>query len=324
MRSRPVVLVAYDGVQGLDVTGPFDVFSGANDALGTTAYEVGLAATVPGRIRTASGMALVADLALDDELDIDTLVVPGGRGVHTARREPLTVTAVARHARSARRVASVCTGTFLLAEAGALDGGPVTTHWAHADRLADEFPDLVVERDPIFVRNGRCWSSAGVTAGIDLSLALVEEDHGAGVAQTIARHLVMFLRRPGGQSQFATAVWSPAADPGPIRAAQDQIHGHPADDLSVEALAARVGLSPRHFQREFVRRVGETPGRYVERVRVEAARRALEDTPDALVAVVARGAGFGSAETLRRSFVRHVGVPPDEYRRRFATTAPAP
>lgn len=319
-----MVIVVYPEVQGLDVTGPFDVFSGANDALGAEAYDVVLAASAPGPVRTASGMALVADRRLGDDLEVDTLVVPGGRGVHCARLDPTTVAAVARHADASRRVASVCTGTFLLASAGVVSAGPVTTHWAHAERLADEFPALVVARDPLWVRNGRCWTSAGVTAGIDLALALVEEDHGAEVAQLIARHLVMFLRRPGGQSQFATAVWSPAADPGPIRVAQDHIHAHPDADLSIERLAALVALSPRHFQREFLRRVGETPGRYVERVRVEAARRALEASPGVLVSVVADRSGFGSAETLRRSFLRHVGVPPDQYRRRFATAAAAP
>lgn len=324
MEPRPVVIVAFPDVQALDVTGPFDVFSGANDALGTEAYEITLVAAVPGPVRTASGMAVVAERHLAEAVEVDTLLVPGGRGVHAARLEPATLDAVARHARAARRVASVCTGTFLLASAGVLREGPVTTHWAHADRLADEFPGLVVERDPLWVRNGRCWTSAGVTAGIDLALALVEDDHGAEVAQLIARHLVMFLRRPGGQSQFATAVWAPAADPGPIRAAQDHIHAHPDADLSVERLAALVALSPRHFQREFARRVGETPGRYVERVRVEVARRALEASPEVPVSAVAERSGFGSAETLRRSFLRHVGVPPDHYRRRFATTAPAP
>lgn len=322
MRSRPVVIVVYPGVQGLDITGPYDVFSGANDALGAQAYDVMLAAAVTSAVRSASGLAFVADRGLDDRLTVDTLIVPGGRGVHAARVDPTTLDGVARHAHDARRVASVCTGAFLLASAGVLRAGPVTTHWAHADRLADEFPELVVARDPLWVRNGRCWTSAGVTAGIDLALAMVEEDHGAELAQLIARHLVMFLRRPGGQSQFATAVWSPAAEPGPIRLAQDHIHANPDADLSVDRLATLVALSPRHFQREFVRRVGETPGRYVERVRVEAARRALESSPDAPVSVVAGRCGFGSAETLRRSFVRHVGVPPDEYRRRFAIPVP--
>lgn len=320
MRSRPVVLVAYDGVQGLDVTGPFDVFSGANDALGTTAYEVGLAATVPGRIRTASGMALVADLALDDELDIDTLVVPGGRGVHTARREPLTVTAVARHARSARRVASVCTGTFLLAEAGALDGGPVTTHWAHADRLADEFPDLEVERDPIFVRNGRCWSSAGVTAGIDLALALVEDDHGPDVARAVARQLVVYLQRPGGQHQFSAPLALQAADRPALRDLQAWIREHVADDCTVPALARQAGMSERTLARAFRTECGTTPADFVEQVRVEAARQLLETT-DLTVAAVAARCGFGTPETLHRAFRRRTGSTPAAHRARFRATA---
>lgn len=316
-----MVLLAFDGVQPLDVTGPFEVFAGANEALGGPVYDLSVAAPGRGIVRSPSGLGLVADRDLRTVPVIDTLLVPGGQGVHAARRDEAIVGWVRATAAGARRVGSVCTGAFLLASAGLLDDGPVTTHWAHAARLAREFPDLVVDPDPVFTHVGDVWTSAGVTAGIDLALALVEEDHGAELAQLIARHLVMFLRRPGGQSQFSAPVWAAAPAPGPIRAACDHIHTHVDDDLSIGRLAGLVGLSPRHFQREFRRQVGQPAGRYVDRVRVEAARRALEDEPATTVAVVARRSGFGSAETLRRAFTRHVGVAPDDYRRRFARTA---
>jgi transcriptional regulator GlxA family with amidase domain len=211
----------------------------------------------------------------------------------------------------------VCSGAFLLAAAGVVRDQPVATHWFRAAELAATYPDLDVQVDPIYLRQGRIWTSAGVTAGMDLALAMVEEDHGAEVAQVIARHLVMFVRRPGGQSQFASPVWSPPAPRPSVRHAQDLVHADPAADLRVPVLAARVGMSPRHFSREFTRLVGTPPGDYVERVRIEAARRLLESEP-VTVAVAATRAGFGSAETLRRAFLRRVGVPPDHYRRRFA------
>ena len=320
VRTRPVVLLAFDGIQPLDVVGPYEVFAGANQALGGEAYGLAVVAAAAGPVRAPSGLGLVADRGFGPLGPIDTLVIPGGHGVHAARADPVTIDWVRETAAGARRVASVCTGAFLLASAGLLGDGPVTTHWASADRLATEFPGLCVDPDPVYLRSGAVWTSAGVTAGIDLALAMVEDDHGAGVAQQIARHLVMFLRRPGGQSQFATAVWAPAPVPGPIRAAQDHIHANVGSDLAIDRLSALVAMSPRHFQREFRRLLGEPPGRYVDRVRVEAARRALEDDPDATVTTVARQCGFGTAETLRRSFARHVGVSPDQYRRRFAVS----
>jgi transcriptional regulator GlxA family with amidase domain len=316
-----VVFLAFEGLQPLDVTGPYEVFAGANQALGHDAYPLTIVAAAAGVVRAPSGLALVADQAFAPMPDVDTLIVPGGQGVHHARGDEQTLSWLRDTAAGARRVTSVCTGAFLLASAGLLGDGPVTTHWASADRLAREFPGLAVDPDPIYVCNGAVWTSAGVTAGIDLALALVEADHGADLAQQIARHLVMFLRRPGGQSQFATSVWSPATDPGPVRNAQDHIHDHVDDDLSIERLAALVGMSPRHFQREFRRQLGEPVGRYVDRVRVEAARRALEDDPSTNLAVIAARCGFGTAESLRRAFARRLGVSPDQYRRRFAVVA---
>ena len=223
-----------------------------------------------------------------------------------------------RHRHAPRRVATVCSGTFLAAEAGLLTGRRVTTHWARASELAEAYPDVTVDADPIYIHHGKVWSSAGVTAGIDLSLALVEEDCGIAVAQTVARWLVMFLHRPGGQTQFASPVWVPRAERSTIRAVQTLIEAAPDGDHRLPALAAAAAMSVRHFTRVFTDEVGETPARFVERVRIETARNELETTTDTLDRIAAR-CGFGSAETLRRVFQRRLGVSPDAYRRRFFT-----
>jgi transcriptional regulator GlxA family with amidase domain len=213
-------------------------------------------------------------------------------------------------------VATVCSGTFLAAQAGLLDGRTVTTHWARAASLAAEFPTTTVDADPIYRRDGNVWTSAGVTAGIDLALALVEDDLGSDVAQNVARWLVMFLHRPGGETQFAAPVWTRRADRQAVRAAQSAIDAAPGADHRVPALAAAAAMSPRHFTRLFTEEVGESPGRYVEQVRIEAARRQLESSTDTLD-VIAQTCGFGTAETLRRAFHRRLGVAPDSYRHRF-------
>jgi transcriptional regulator GlxA family with amidase domain len=213
-------------------------------------------------------------------------------------------------------VATVCTGTFLAAEVGLLDGRRVTTHWASAEQLAADFPALEVDADPIYIRDGKFWTSAGVTAGIDLALALVQDDLGTEVAQTVARWLVMFLHRPGGQTQFASPVWMPRAERSTVRAVQSVVEAAPDGDHRVPALAATAAMSVRHFTRVFMAEVGETPARFVERVRLEAARRDLETTNDTLD-VIALRCGLGTAETLRRVFQRRMNVAPDSYRRRF-------
>lgn len=330
MPERTVAVVAFDGVQTLDVTGPWECFAGANAHLDRTGaagerYRLVLAAADAAGVRSESGIRLGVDAALDDvdPAAVDTLIVAGGSGVHAAAADPATVAAVARLAASARRVCSVCTGVFLLAAAGLLDDGQrVTTHWARAGRLSRTHPSLEVDADPIYLRSGRIWTSAGVTSGMDLSLALVEDDHGATAAQTVARWLVLHLRRPGGQSQFAAALWHGPAEREPIRDVQDHIHRRPDADLSVAALALVAGMSERNFTRVFTRELGEPPGRYVERVRLEAARRLLEDSSSALPAI-ARQCGFGTAETLRRAFVRGLGVAPHQYRQRFGLHEPA-
>ena len=217
-----------------------------------------------------------------------------------------------------RRLTSVCTGAFLGAEAGLLDGRRVTTHWASAERLRAEFPSVLVDPDPIYVRDGKYWTSAGVTAGIDLALALVQEDLGVEVAQTVARWLVMFLHRPGGQTQFASPVWVRRAERSAVRAVQSLVEAAPGGDHRVPTLAAAAAMSVRHFTRVFTAEVGETPGRFVERVRLEAARVELETSNETLDVIAAR-CGFGTAESLRRVTQRRLGVAPDSYRRRFRT-----
>lgn len=324
--KRNVAIVGYPGVQALDIVGPFDVLSGATLYLDVEAADQGRAADRGYAIRVVSvdggpvsagaGLQFVAQRLADVEGPIDTVILPGGLGMDAARGTPALIAWLQGSA--ARRVVTVCTGSFIAAEAGLLDGCPATTHWAWARRMANEFPAVEVDPDPIFVRSSdRVWTSAGVTAGIDLCLALVEEDYGTPVAQAIARGLVLPLRRPGGQTQFAPPVWMPRAKRAPIRSVQHLIEADPGAAHNVSSLAAHAAMSPRHFTRVFSDEVGEPPGVYLERIRTDAARRQLEETDDTVTVIAAR-CGFGSAETLRRNFVRRVGVSPDQYRRTFA------
>lgn len=309
VQTRSVFIVLFDGVQSLDVTGPLEVFTGAGNG-----YEVGTAAVGGCPIRTSSGLTITPDLDLLEVSEADILVVPGGVGTRCPAAD--LVAWLRRVAPRAGCVVSVCTGAFLLAEAGLLDGRRVTTHWAWCESLARRFPNVVVDPEPIFVRDGHIATSAGVTAGIDLALALVEEDLGRDVALSVARHLVMFLRRPGNQTQFSTQLAAQVARREPLRELQRWIAEHPDEDLSVPALAARACLSPRQFARAFTAEVGMTPGRYVDRSRLETARRLLEDAKDG-VEQVARACGYGTPEAMRRAFLRALGVGPAEYRRRF-------
>ncbi|WP_103380481.1 GlxA family transcriptional regulator [Pseudonocardia dioxanivorans] len=322
MPAHRIVVPLFDGIQPLDVTGPYEVFMGATEWLRVRdrapGYRVVLVGADGAPVRAESGMRLLADEQLPAPGRVDTLLVPGGRGARTTPADDSLVTWIRAAAPRAERVLSVCTGAFLLARAGLLAGHTVTTHWRYARALAAVDPAVEVHADAIHLRSGRVWTSAGVTAGIDLALAVVEADHGPDVAQAVAREMVVFLRRPGGQSQFAGPVWTAPAGRPTIRAAQDLIHGDPTADLRVPTLARRVGMSERHFSREFTREHGSPPGGYVEQVRVEAARGFLE-TGSAPVAAVAARAGFGSAESMRKAFLRRVGVAPDHYRRRFTT-----
>jgi transcriptional regulator GlxA family with amidase domain len=318
---RTVLIVLFDRVQSLDVTGPLEVFAGARDHHGERAYQVRTASLGGAQVRTTSGLAIVPDGDLRDEGRADPpdlLIVPGGAGAR--RRDPDLVGWIRAHAPRAGRVASVCSGAFLLAEAGLLDGRRATTHWSQCGALRDQYPAVEVDPDPIFVKDENVATSAGVTAGIDLALALVEDDLGRDKALAIARHLVVFLRRPGNQAQFSAQLSAQVADRVPLREVQHWIAEHPADDLSVEALAERASLSPRHFARAFAAEVGMPPGRCVERTRLEAARRHLEDTA-AGIGQTARACGYHTPEAMRRAFVEALGVSPAEYRRRFRPTA---
>lgn len=262
-------------------------------------------------------------IATADPHGVDTLIVSGGDGAFAARSDRRLVDWITTAATSARRVASICSGAFLLAETGLLEGRRVTTHWKEAGQLAREHPEIVVDSDPIFIEDGRFWSSAGVTSGMDLALALVEADLGHEIVLTVARDLVLFLRRPGSQSQFSLPLWSqpPASDP--LRLVVDAIHTDPGGRHDISELAQRAGLSPRHLQRRFTHEIGLPPAAYVERVRIEAAQRDLADRDDPVEAI-ARRYGFGTAETLRRTFHRHVGVTPSDYRARFRATRTSP
>lgn len=315
VRTRSVLIVVFDGVQSLDLTGPLEVFTGANGVLGgRPAYRIATATPGGDPVRTSSALTLFPDHDLRTTRAPHTLVVPGGRGTH--RPQPAITDWLRRHGPKTRRIMSVCTGAFLLAEAGLLEGRRATTHWNQCAALAERFPGVEVDPEPIFIRDGRIATSAGVTTGIDLALALVEEDHGRDVALTIARHLVMFLRRPGNQTQFSAHLRAQLAHRPTLRQVQQRIAEHPAADLSVAALAEHASLSPRQFARAFAAETGVTPGRYVDQTRLETARRLLEETDDG-IDQIARTSGYGTPEALRRAFQRTLGVSPTEYRRRF-------
>jgi transcriptional regulator GlxA family with amidase domain len=316
-------MLAYPGAQMLDVTGPVEVFARSARLLveqGLRAgppYEVEVVAERGGPVKTSSGVEILAARPLAAVRGrLDTLLVAGGVGSRQALRSPVLLGFLRRMAPRVRRLASVCTGAFLLAEAGLLDGRRATTHWAYCDELAKRYPQVEVDPDPIFVRDGRIYTSAGVTAGMDLALGLVEEDLGRTVALEVARQLVLFLKRPGGQSQFSAQLAAQSAEREPLRDLQAWISEHPEADLGVESLARRVAMSPRHFARVFLREVGVTPAKFIVRVRVEAARRRLEESPEGVESVAA-SCGFGSAEVMRRAFLRTVRVSPSAYRSRF-------
>jgi len=318
MQPRRVVIVAFPGVQPLDVAGPAEVFAAAAQ-LAPGSYAVQVAARSPKALPTRSGAYGIVPATTTARCrgPIDTLIIAGGFGVSDAVEDELLVGWVRSAARRSRRVASVCSGAFLLAAAGLLDGRRATTHWAYCAELARRHPQIEVDPKPIFVRDGDVWTAAGVTAGIDLALALVEDDLGPEIARRAARWLVMFVQRPGGQAQFSSHLGAAAATRAPLRELQRWIADHLEEDLRVEALAARSAMSTRNFARAFRRETGLTPAAYVEAVRVEAARQRLERSAEPVELVAAR-TGFGTPETMRRAFARRVGVPPAEYRARFA------
>lgn len=322
---RPILMVAYPGIQLLDVVGPLEVFAAASEAVVQQGrgqgYVLEIASSAAGVVRASSGLTIGVDRAYEDLPDrIDTLIVAGGHGTEQAFQDPRVLACVRAAASRARRITSVCTGAFILAAAGLLDGRRATTHWQSVDLLATAFPRVEVDPDSIYVRDGSVWTSAGITAGLDLALALVEEDHGRDLALEVSRRMVFFLKRPGGQSQFSAQLAGQLAERDPLRDLQTFVIESPNTPHTVESLAERVGMSPRNFSRVFTKQVGQSPARFVERVRVEAARRRLEESSGS-VEGVAREVGFGTAETMRRAFMRQIGVGPSAYRERFTSAA---
>jgi transcriptional regulator GlxA family with amidase domain len=319
-RRHQVVVLAFDGVQLLDVTGPVEVFTTANTY--GARYDVTLVSAGGADVVTSAGVRIGVDGG-PERLPgrLGTLVVPGRQDWRRAVADrPLVALAADLAARSAR-VASVCAGAFLLAQTGLLDDRRAATHWGLAADLAARYPRVRVEADPVFVRDGRVITSAGVTTGIDLALALVEDDHGADLARAVARQLVVFMARPAGQSQFSARLVPREARHPALRQVMDAVGADPAAAHAMDALAREAGISPRHLGRLFRAETGMTPGQYVESVRLEAAQALLEAGDDA-VETVAERSGFGSAETMRRAFQQTLGVPPSVYRARFRTTAP--
>jgi transcriptional regulator GlxA family with amidase domain len=328
--TRRVAMLAYPGIQVLDVMGPLEVFSRTSRWLkdegkrNDDAYSVEIVGLTRGPFRASSGLRLYADHSFAEVgRGLDTLMIAGGMGVDRYRSHAPLLRWIRRQAGWVRRLASVCTGAYFLAEAGLLKGRRATTHWAYCDDLARSFPGVRVEPDTIFVQEGPIYTSAGVTAGMDLALALVEDDHGRETALAVARALVMFLRRPGGQAQFSAQMAVQLAEHEPLRELQSYVLEHPGDDLSVENLARRVAMSPRNFARVFTREVGTTPARFVASVRVETARRLLEESHGNLETIAA-SSGLGTPESMRRAFLRVVGIPPGQYRERFNRRHPGP
>jgi transcriptional regulator GlxA family with amidase domain len=318
---RIIEVLAFPAVQLLDVTGPVQVFASANDFAAETGtvppYDVRIVAQGGQSVTASAGVALAMLPLPSCGSALDTLVIAGGAGVEAAASDPALVDWVRQRAKQARRVASVCTGAFLLAASGALDGKRAATHWSVCAEFARRFPAVRVETDPIFVRDGVVWTSAGVTAGIDLALALVEEDLGRAAALAVARYLVVFLKRPGGQAQFSAALSLQVADDR-FGALHEWISGHLAEVISLPVLARQAGMSERSFSRRYAQATGMTPGRAVERISLEAARRLLLETR-LPVKRIAQRCGFGSEETMRRSFIRLLAVAPQDYRARFSS-----
>jgi transcriptional regulator GlxA family with amidase domain len=323
---RRVEILAFPSVQILDVTGPLQVFATANDIVaeagGAAPYLIRVVAGADRSVTASAGIVVQAEPLPSAGVAVDTLLVSGGRGVDEAASDVTLVTWLRERAGHARRIGSVCTGAMLLGATGLLDGRRVVTHWSSCAELKRRFPSAEVETDPIFVRDGPVWTSAGVTAGIDLALALVEEDLGRATALAVARYLVVFLKRPGGQAQFSAALSSQLADQR-FDALNAWIRDHLADDLSLAVLARQAGLSERSLGRPYAEATGSTPGKAVERLRVEAARNLLS-APRLPIKRIAARCGFSSEEAMRRSFLRVLHVTPTEYRARFGGAPPIP
>lgn len=316
--SRFIVMLVYPGIMAMDVYGPLEAFAMANSSCGRTLYRMAIASIDGAPVPTSLGVPITPSMAVGDIKEpIDTLLVSGGRGQAEARRDQALIGWLRAGSQEARRTGSICTGAFLLAAAGLLDGRRATTHWAMGAELGQNYPKVTVDIDPIFVRDGNVYTSAGVTAGIDLALGLIEEDHGRTLALQVARALVLYLKRQGGQSQFSNHLQAQFASSPPVRSAQEWALNNLSTDLSVEALARQARMSERTFRRTFVEETGETPREFVERIRLEAARDLLEEVQLGVQAVATR-CGFATVDNLRRAFVRRLGITPQQYRLRFA------
>lgn len=321
-RMRSVVMVTYPDAHILDVVGPLEVLTGTKFFLpdGPDPYVISVVAAQAGPVSTTSGLTLTAHRSFADAVkdtdQIDTLIISGGHGTMAAIEDKGLLDFVCHAAARSRRVVSICTGAMILAEIGLLDGKRVSTHWWWCPILEQRHPAVLVDRDAIYVRDGNIWTSAGVTAGMDLALALVEMDWGHDIALQVARYNVMYMMRPGGQSQFSAHLVAQRAEDPAINASLDYILANPGDPLTVTALAARAGLSERTFARRFKDETEMTPAAYVETARVQAARVALETTGTG-VEQIALQAGFQNAERMRRAFQRHLGVSASDYRDRF-------
>lgn len=321
LSARRVAVLTFPGVTLLDISGPTQVFAELQEIeLAGASYAMCYLSQSGGLVQTDVGMMIdTAPISSVRPDQIDTLVVPGGPGVWELKRDAALMEWISRALPKARRVASVCLGAFVLAWTGVLDGKRAATHWRYCPRLQDGFPNIRVEPNAIFVKDGRVWSSAGVSAGIDLALAMIEEDFGHTIALDVARRLVVFLKRPGGQSQFSTVLKAQASDvEGRFSALHAWIIENIASDLKVEKLAEQAGMTPRTFARTYVSRTGMTPASGVEALRVETARLLLESRQVGGVVEVAKRAGFGDDERMRRAFLKHLGVSPSEYRSRFS------
>ncbi|NVJ21644.1 MULTISPECIES: GlxA family transcriptional regulator [Myxococcus] len=316
---RRVGIVCYEALEALDLVGPLEAFSKVQTD-GQRHYEVVLAGLHLGEFRSESGLAFKPHVLLEEAKGLDTLIIPGGAGLRRPEVRAPVVRWLRAHGHTLRRVVSVCTGVYALADSGLLDGRRVTTHWQFAEDVAARFPKVRVEPDALFIKDGAFYTSAGITAGIDLALALIEEDHGPRAALSVARELVMYLKRPGGQAQYSEPLRFQEEGGGRFGDLTSWMVVNLAGDLSVEVLARRACLSPRHFARQFRTVFGQTPAAYVERLRLEEARRRLVDG-DGGIEQVALSVGFQSADVFRRAFERRFGVAPSTYRRGFGTPA---
>lgn len=321
--TRHVVILAFADAQLLDIAGPAQVFATATEIRGGRAgpaYRVTVASRDGGAVATSAGVVVMTVPLETVAAPVDTLIVSGGAGVDLAAADARIVDWLRETAKTARRRCSVCTGAFMLAAAGVLDGKRAVTHWRSCGELAARYPAVRVEPDPIFIEDGAVWTSAGVTAGIDLALAMVERDFGRRLSLQVAQRLVVFLKRPGGQSQFSAALSAQASDDGAFGALHDWMAANLDADLRVERLASRAGMSVRNFARHYRARTGTTPAKAVAAMRVEAARAMLEETA-VPVAAIARRCGYGDEEAMRRAFLKSLGVAPGRYRSRFANAA---